>query len=194
MNRPLLVIISGLPATGKSHLGRWLSNQYDLPYFYKDLFKEMMFDQTDNLDWQTSRWCSQTSVASLFLVGRELLQRRIPHILEANFKPTHAEQFQAIAKQFNPDVVQIQCYCDGRVLIERFKQRAESGEMHPGHRGMEFFPYLRDTLIRGQSEPIPIESEFIAIDTTDFNNVDYRPAFQAIEKRLASPNRDRFYS
>lgn len=166
MNRPLLVIISGLPATGKTHLGRTLSDTYDLPYFYKDLFKEMMFDYTDNLDWQTSRWYSQTSVASLFLVCRELLQRHIPHILEANFKPAHTEQFQAIAKQFNPDIVQIQCYCDGRVLTERFKQRAESGEMHPGHRGIEFLPYLRDTLMRGWSAPITIESEIIAIDTT----------------------------
>lgn len=185
MNRPLLVIISGLPATGKSYLGRTLSDKYELPYFYKDLFKEMMFDYTDALDWQTSRWYSQTSVASLFLVCRELLQCGISHILEANFKPIHSEEFQSLAKQFNPDIVQIQCHCDGQTLTERFKQRAESGEMHPGHRGIEFLPYLRDTLMRGRSKPIAIESELIAIDTTDLNNIDYRPVFQAIEKRLS---------
>jgi adenylate kinase family enzyme len=40
MHRALLIVITGPPATGKTYLGKLLSEQYSLPHFSKDSFKD----------------------------------------------------------------------------------------------------------------------------------------------------------
>jgi shikimate kinase len=44
MHIPLLVIITGPACTGKTSLGRRLAEESGLPCFYKDGYKEMMYD------------------------------------------------------------------------------------------------------------------------------------------------------
>ncbi len=38
MSQPCIIIITGLPGTGKTTLGKRLSENLAVPFFYKDLF------------------------------------------------------------------------------------------------------------------------------------------------------------
>ncbi|MFZ4462043.1 MAG: AAA family ATPase [Patescibacteria group bacterium] len=42
--KSLLIIITGLPCTGKTTLGRKLAEELRLPFVSKDDFKELLFD------------------------------------------------------------------------------------------------------------------------------------------------------
>ncbi|MEO7074366.1 MAG: AAA family ATPase [Ktedonobacterales bacterium] len=44
MGRPLVVIVSGPPASGKTTLARTVAQEVRLPFFYKDGLKETLFD------------------------------------------------------------------------------------------------------------------------------------------------------
>lgn len=186
MHRALLIVITGPPATGKTYLGKLLSKQYSLPYFSKDDFKEMMFDRAGEIDWETSRFFSTTSFETLKIISRELLTYQISHIIEANFKPQiHAPYLQAIKQEFNPDILQVQLQCQGEVLVDRFRQRAASGAMHPGHQGLRFFARLKETLKKGKTEPFEVDSEIVYIDTTNLEWVDYTSLYERIDEKLS---------
>lgn len=181
-----LVAIAGPPATGKSHLARLLGEKYQLPYFGKDTFKEIMFDEYAQLaDWPTSRFFSRTSIETLKIISRRLASCGISHIVEANFNPPSDSRYlQKLQQDFDADILQIQMKCDGYILTKRFLSRAKSGEMHPGHQGLQFFDHIKDVLAKGELPPLQVPSPVISVDTTDLQQVDYSPVFAALEKRL----------
>ncbi len=186
MYRALLIVITGPPATGKTYLGKLLSKQYSLPYFSKDAFKEMMFDNAEEINWETSRFFSTTSFETLTIISRELLTYQISHIIGANFKPQlHAPYLQGIKQEFDPDILQVQLQCQGEVLVDRFRQRAASGAMHPGHQGLRFFERLTETLKKGKTEPFEVDSEIVYIDTTNLEWVDYTSLYERIDEKLS---------
>lgn len=49
MSKISLIIITGLPGTGKTTLGRKLAEEFRLPFISKDDIKEFLFD---NLGWK----------------------------------------------------------------------------------------------------------------------------------------------
>jgi hypothetical protein len=84
---PLVLIVTGAPASGKTILGRQLAAALGLPYFSKDLFKESLFD---SLGWQDRAWSQRSGGASmdlLFRAAEVLLEAGQPVALECNFYP-----------------------------------------------------------------------------------------------------------
>jgi len=53
MPKPLLIIISGPPGTGKTTLGKRMANELHLPFVNKDSIKELLFD---HLGWHDRAW------------------------------------------------------------------------------------------------------------------------------------------
>jgi predicted kinase len=49
MKKNLLIVITGLPGTGKTTLGRKLAEELALPFISKDDIKELLFD---GLGWE----------------------------------------------------------------------------------------------------------------------------------------------
>jgi len=73
ITRPLLVIIGGLPGTGKSTLGSFLSQELSFPCVSKDGIKETLYD---TLGYSDRKWSRKLGVASFellyYFIGLEL--------------------------------------------------------------------------------------------------------------------------
>jgi hypothetical protein len=113
-------------------------------------------------------------------------------IVESNFKAEYdTARFLDLRERYEFDLVQIECLCDGQVLFERFKRRAESEERHPGHSDHASYDEFREMLLRGRSEPLRIGGRRVEIDTTDFAGIDYQTLFteiaQALDGHTGSP-------
>lgn len=185
---PLVVIISGLPCTGKTTLGRWLAQELSLPFVHKDGIKELLFD---HLGWQDRAWSKALGRASSELlyyfaeaqlaVGRSLL-------LESNFNPAFATpKFQALQVQYPFTPVQIFCKADGAALFQRFQQRSESGERHPGHVDHLNYAEFEAILQQGRLAPLAIGGELIEVETTAFEQIPYaalRARLQSIQAEI----------
>jgi len=179
MQPPLLVIITGLPCTGKTTLSRKIATELRLPLIAKDDIKERLFD---SLGWSDREWSKKLGRATFDLLfyfieleisaGRSLM-------VEARFFPQfHTEILQKIQQRhpFRPLV--IECVAGGEILYQRFIQRCESGERHPGH--VDQTSYAEETLRRGKPAPFDLGGKYIAVDTSDFNQVDERKLVSAI--------------
>jgi hypothetical protein len=178
---PVVVIISGLPCTGKTTIARRVAERFSLPLMSKDTYKELLFD---TLGWKDREWSKGLGRASVVLLFRFLeaqLAARCSCIVESNFKAEFdTVRFLDLQERYEFNPVQILCVSDGDVLFERFKRRAESGERHPGHCDRSNYDEFREMLLCGRLEPLDIGGSLVEIDTTDFGAIDYAAVFALI--------------
>ena len=81
-----ILVITGLPASGKTTLARQLARRYRVALLAKDCFKEPLFDALGAGDAAHSRRLSDISYEILFNVARELANAGTDFILEGNFR------------------------------------------------------------------------------------------------------------
>jgi predicted kinase len=186
MAKNLVIIISGPPCTGKTTLGKRLAEAFNLPFINKDEIKELLFER---LGWRDRPWSKQLSLASydlLFYFTESQLKAGNSLIVESNFNPEiDTRRFLDLKEKYGFVAFEIQCQADGEVLLERFKQRANSGARHPGHVDQVTINELNESLRKGKQPPLEIGATIFRIDTTDFSNIDYPSLYNTVNLLLS---------
>jgi len=133
MRKFRLVIITGLPATGKTTLARDLARRHALPLICKDTIKEPLMDVFASE--RSSRALSDVSFALMFAIAKELLALDQSLILEGNFRAgEHEAPLLAVLPAAPPAIVQVLCRADEQERRATLLQRAADASRHPGHR------------------------------------------------------------
>jgi predicted kinase len=157
-DQPLLVVVTGPPAAGKTTIAREIASSLRLPLITKDTIKEALFDGlgTGDLAW------SQRLAPPTFLVMLALLDDSIAAgasvVVEANFVRGEESRLAAQPARF----VQIHCSAPLDVLLERYGRR----ERHPGHVDSRRIDALRDAVESGRHDPLDLPGETIRLDTS----------------------------
>jgi predicted kinase len=126
-----LVIITGLPGTGKTTLAHDVAARYRLPLICKDTIKEPLLDMLGT-DTSRSRELSNTAFAVMFSLTRELLSLGGSLILEGNFRAgEHETPLLAALPPDGPNIIQVLCAADE----EERRTRILSRRRHAGHPG-----------------------------------------------------------
>ena len=185
MARPLLILITGLPCTGKTALGKRLAKEFSLPFISKDDVKESLFN---TLGWKDREWSKKIGAASyniLYYLTESLFESQTSFIIESKFKPeADTVRFQTYITKYGFQLLQILCETEGKVLFERFKTRSESGDRHPGHVDHHNYDEFKETLLYGRAAQLDITGSFLQIDTTNFASIDYDQIYTEIHKNL----------
>jgi predicted kinase len=178
---PLVIVVNGLPATGKTTLARRIADDFSLPLLAKDAIKETLFE---TLGWSDRAWSRQLGTATmalLYMLLEEHLRARQPCVVECNFYPDRdGERFRALEQAYSFTPFQILCIANGPTLYERYCQRAGSADRHPGHVETHNLDEHRELLLRGRIDPLPLGGTLYELDTTDFATMDYARLHAAI--------------
>ena len=165
--RPPLVLVTGMPATGKTTLSSTLAELLFLPLVAKDAVKESL--------WRVGK-AAQTFPSLLAIVAAHL-DAGVGLVLEAAFHRGISEAEVGLHLE-GSTAVDVHCTADLDVVLARFEGRAGLPERHPCHPDLEI---LAETGIEtwpdryGRMElGIPV----LEVDTTD----GYEPSLDAIVK------------
>jgi predicted kinase len=185
MNKPLVIIISGPPCSGKTTLGQRIAAEFHLPLIYKDGIKERLFD---TLGWSDRAWSKRLGNATYAILQYFIeiqLQGGVSFIVESNFPPDFGtEIFAKMRAQYDFEPFQIQCRTEGNVLLQRFIERGKSGERHPGHVETSTIDEFKEGLLQGRLDALRIGGTLYELDTTDFAKIDYATLFEAIQQAI----------
>jgi predicted kinase len=133
MRKFRLIIITGLPGTGKTTLALRLAQRHALPLIRKDTIKEPLMDVLGSS--VPSRVLSNISFAVMFSMAQELLALGDSLILEGNFRSgEHEAQLLAALPVIRPTIVQVLCSANENERRSRLLQRAGDPARHAGHR------------------------------------------------------------
>jgi predicted kinase len=128
-----VILITGLPGTGKTTLARSVAARYRLPLLAKDLIKEPLLDALGAGDSAHSRHLSTLSFNIQFSIARELYAAGTPMLLEGNFRPGEHEQALGRACP-TADFCQVLCRVDEAERLARLARRQSDPARHAGHR------------------------------------------------------------
>jgi predicted kinase len=126
-----LLIVTGLPATGKTTLATALASRYQLPLLAKDRIKESLLSAAAAADATQSRRLSDLSFARLFTEYRQLALAGSDVILEGNFRSGRHES--ALGAQAAARIAQVLCRVDETERRRRIAARAHDPARHRGH-------------------------------------------------------------
>ena len=147
---PLLVLVTGPPAAGKSSIAAELARELGLPLLAKDGFKETLFDALGTGDRAWSRRLGQATFPLLYHAVARVLAAGCGAVLEGNFAPGIAErELEALPPH---RLVQVFCSAPADLLAERFVARA--AERHPGHVDHETAAEIRARIAAGEWGPL----------------------------------------
>lgn len=176
MAKPVLILISGAPATGKTLLARRLAEALPVPVIERDAIKETLFDTLGVGDREWSKKLGGASFALFYLTVETILTAGRSVIAEAAFHRPYSTRWLArVRERFDIQVFELHCHADSHTLFHRYMRRSRTSERHAGHHtGMSAEAQAREW--RRQYpvyDPLTDGAERFRIDTTDFAAVDY---------------------
>ena len=166
MEAPLLVVVTGPPAAGKTTIARGVASRLRLPLVRKDAIKEALFDGlgTGDLAW------SQRLGAGTYEVIWALLEESLAAGSASSPRRTSsaARTSAHFATLPGARIVQLHCSAPLDVLLDRYRTR----ERHPGHVDGERIHTMRDAVESGRHDPLDLPGETIRLDTSEQVDLD----------------------
>jgi predicted kinase len=176
--KPLLVIVSGPPAAGKTTIARALGPRLGVPVLCRDDLKESLFG---SLGWSDRAWSQQLGGAAFELVWLlldRLLCAGVSVVVEANFWVRHREIFLSIEERAPFIPFEVYCWADAVTLRRRFAARILAGERHAGHVD-QVNAVFTDEWVRERHPPLRLGEHCMEVNTA--REVDLDSLVAAIE-------------
>jgi predicted kinase len=85
MALPLLVVVTGMPSSGKTTVAEGLAARLSLPLLAKDGIKESLYESLGADDVAASARLGTAAYALIFRLAGTMLSRSVSLIVEANF-------------------------------------------------------------------------------------------------------------
>lgn len=191
------ILVSGIPASGKSTMAAYLSQALGIPMVSKDGVKELLYDTIGFEGRAQKVKLGDAAMAIMYDMARICLCCGQSVILENNFEYASHVGLERLTAAYPCPVLTVQMTGDWRVLYERFRLRNESESRHLGHVVNDRYPPLpggqtrTDTMPyeafvegmrkRGMDVP-PMAGECITVDTTVLEQVDMAAVAQQVRE------------
>lgn len=179
-----VILINGLPASGKTALGEHLKNRFNAPLLTLDTIKEAMFNVLGTGDREYNRMLGRACKEIIWALISEFPCNSLA-IVDAWFGyPPYDKVFEGLQHAGIARFVELWCHAPGEILAERYLERVDL--RHKGHPGREYAPELEEVAKR--AAPMNI-GPLYSIDTSDFAAIDFEAITAWVAKELELPFR-----
>ena len=193
-----IIIIAGMPASGKSTVAAKISKAFGYPIIEKDAIKEELFDTIGFTNYAEKRRHDVAATAVLLRVTDSLLQGGSSFICVNNFRPEVQTQLQEILDRNKCQCVTVFFGGDADEFYKRYVERDQKHLRHLGHVLQDHYPpregdSLDYTMTRQEfaekfeqlgMADFQIEGPRIEVDATHPETIDVDKLIEDIKKAL----------
>lgn len=135
-----LIVLAGMPATGKSTVAAALSKAFGYPILEKDEIKETLFDTLGFEDYPQKRKLDVAATRVLLQVLETMLKAGTSVIAVNNFDTEETRRLSGLIERYQPNCVTVFLNGQPQVLYERYVQRDKMHQRHLGHVLQDRYP------------------------------------------------------
>lgn len=180
-----VIVLTGMPATGKSTICKALAEHFGYPVVEKDAIKEEMFDTVGFTCYAQKRALDHAANAVVNHIVEQILKTGGSVIVDNNFDDISGKRFTAILEKYAPKCACVFLHGDLDVLHERYTIRDNAHARHLGHVLQDHYPpqpgdslyytmtrdeFYEKFMKRGMGS-FTCPGGRLEVDTTDFANV-----------------------
>ena len=180
------VLVTGIPAEGKSTAAAYLARELALPVLSKDRFKELLFDRLGFASREEKVRLGLAAMDAMYYAAGQLMEAGRPFILENNFENVSREGLMALLGRQPCTAITVTMTGDYEAVYRRFVARNGSPDRHPGHVFNDHYPheplgapapvisleqYVESIRTRGM-DSFTANGPRITVDTTELSRVD----------------------
>ncbi|MEO6893330.1 MAG: AAA family ATPase [Ktedonobacteraceae bacterium] len=186
MEKPVLIIVNGLPGAGKTTLARRLAADVRLPVFSRDGIYETLHDALECHSNGLPPLLGSAAFTLLYSVVGSVLAAGQSVIVEGFFgRPElRSAEFLRLQCVYGFAAFQILCQAEGTVLLERFLARVDTATRHAGHSDLQWLEQNKERLLQGYLPPLALEGQLVEIDTTAPDSFEYANLLQRVHAAL----------
>lgn len=193
--RAFVILVAGIPASGKSMLAERLSAELGLPWFSKDRIKEELYDTIGFASREEKVKLGIAGMEVMYYLAEQMMQCGRSFILENNFETNSVPGLMRLLERYGYRALTLRLTGDYACIYQRFIRREKSSDRHPGHvtnsryfreegaapdRPITLEQYIAAIQSRGM-DSFCVGGPVITVDTTDFSRVDWEKLYQEIE-------------
>ncbi len=194
-----IIILSGMPATGKSTLAAKLQQRFGYPILEKDFIKEGLFDTLGFSCYAEKKALDAAATEVLLRMIGVMVKTGQSMIIDNNFDAASAHRLNAILEENGGKCVTVFLTGDPQTLYERYVERDSHFRRHIGHAMQTHYP-----LAEGEAPSFAMTREVydqrflhqgtlgnelhgacIQVDTTVLEKVDTDAIVLAVAAKLA---------
>ena len=179
------ILVTGIPASGKSTMAAFLAEQFGLPVISKDKIKELMYDDIGFCSREEKVKLGIASMNIMYYMAAQLMKNNQPFILENNFEKISRELLIEILERYSYTAITVTLTGNYSKIYERFAERNNSPDRHRGHVVNDRYPektpnrdvkpisyenFVSGIIDRGMDSFVA-NGPHIVMDTTDFNKI-----------------------
>jgi predicted kinase len=176
-----IVVVAGIPGSGKTTLARQLARELNLPLISKDVIKEALFDALGTGDFEWSQQLGHAAHRVLYALVADVGSA----VLESHFwRGVSEPDLQALGCP----LIQIYCRCPMDVAVARYRRRADAAGRHPGHLPAHQSEQVIDSWQSIDPTPLELDAPLLEVDTSGPVDIhDLAARVTAISSELLTP-------
>lgn len=195
-----MILIAGLPATGKSRFADYAASALNLPLFCKDSIKEILFDDVGFKSHDAKTQLNYASFHTMIYAAEQVLRSGKSVILENNFENYAKADLLRLIDAYRCNVITVMFGGNVETIYNRYVERNADPSRHRGHVVSDCYPENTDDM--RVPDPISFEAfrngfqkrgmsgfdiggKRIEVDTSDFSKVDYAAIVNNIQTMLS---------
>ena len=137
-----LILVAGLPASGKTTIATHLAKDLGLQYVGKDQYKIEMYEKYGFSSAKEKKILNEKSEEIMYSKLYALLQNGENVVFDKWICKDYS-RIDAIVKELGIEVIVIYLNCKVEVAVRRYNSRIDSGERHIGLSLKNKYPYVK---------------------------------------------------
>ena len=127
------ILVTGIPASGKTALAEYLSASLHIPLVSKDKIKEILFDTIGFRSRTEKVGLGTGAMETMYYFAGQMMRTGQPFLLENNFENVSRPGIQSLLEEYGYQAVTVRLTGDYNVLFKRMTERNNSPDRHKGH-------------------------------------------------------------
>lgn len=152
--KPCLIMITGLPGSGKSSFCAYASRKLNLPVLEKDHYKEILFDDIGFKSREEKLKLGTAAMNIMYDHARQLLKMGMSVIMDNNFENASLPGIKKLASETGCRLITLRFEDDIAAIHRRFLKRDKDPRRHRGHAVNTCYPETE-----GKDEYVPMSLE-----------------------------------